>query len=501
MKFTNLKKIFEDSQETLNQFLITQLPINIFLINTEGYVCWANKNLLDFVSMNTVDDVVGIHISEWDKCRWDAIQEVLESQQETITEEFYNGTFFSSVRKPVIQNGKLIGVLGLSIDVTEKKQSEIAKQEFLMNLAHDLRTPLMGIMGLASIQANKQMDQQDQQQYGQWIHGASVQLLELLNSAITVKTSELQIECVKNEKIDLLQLAHELQILMKPSLQSKGLNFQLRLKNELPVVISDRIKLKRLLLNLLSNALKFTKQGTISLEVNVLTIKNDKAAIKISVIDTGIGISKDKLEKIFDRFYRVHPAYLAEYTGYGLGLYLVKKATELLGGKINVSSEEGNGSCFSLEFNFILAEQDSSKFPLDAEPTFVPQAISDKLKGSVLVAEDNTLVLYVVKKMLTGLGYQVITASTGGEALQALKSQTFSWGILDVGLPGLDGIEVTKQYREWEQLNNDSRLPIFALTAHAEDKVKSLCQKIGFNYVLHKPFTEKDMNIIQKFLK
>jgi CheY-like chemotaxis protein len=131
----------------------------------------------------------------------------------------------------------------------------------------------------------------------------------------------------------------------------------------------------------------------------------------------------------------------------------------------------------------------------------VPQVIADKLKGSVLVAEDNTLVLYVVKKMLAGLGYQVTTASTGEEALQALKMQPFDWGILDIGLPGLDGIEVTKQYREWEQLNNDSRLPIFALTAHAEDKVKSHCQQIGFDFVLHKPFTEKDMNIIQKFLK
>ncbi|WP_342146974.1 ATP-binding protein [Rickettsiella endosymbiont of Aleochara curtula] len=502
MKSTNLKKVFEDSQETLNQFLITQLPINIFLINTEGYVCWANKNLLDFVSMDTVDDVIGMHISEWDKCRWHAIEEVLKSQQETITEEFYNGTFFSTVRKPVIQNGELIGVLGLSIDITEKKQSEIAKQEFLMNMAHDLRTPLMGIMGLANLQANQQMDQQDQQQYGQWIHGASVQLLELLNSAITVKTSELQIECVKNEKIDLLQLAHELQILMKPSLESKGLSFQLQLKNGLPVVISDRIKLKRLLLNLLSNALKFTKQGTITLKIRVLTIKNGKAAIKISVIDTGIGISKDKLEKIFDRFYRVHPSYLAEYTGYGLGLYLVKKATELLGGKINVASEEGKGSCFSLDFKFSLAEPCSDmKSPVDSAPTFVPQVIADKLKGSVLVAEDNTLVLYVVKKMLAGLGYQVTTASTGEEALQALKMQPFDWGILDIGLPGLDGIEVTKQYREWEQLNNDSRLPIFALTAHAEDKVKSHCQQIGFDFVLHKPFTEKDMNIIQKFLK
>ena len=101
MKHNNLEKIFKASQETLNQFLITQLPINIFLVNTEGYVCWANNNLLDYVNINSLEDVIGMHISQWDKCRWDAIQEVLETKQETITEEFHNETFFSTVRKPV----------------------------------------------------------------------------------------------------------------------------------------------------------------------------------------------------------------------------------------------------------------------------------------------------------------------------------------------------------------------------------------------------------------
>jgi signal transduction histidine kinase/ActR/RegA family two-component response regulator len=502
MKFTNLEQIFKDSQETLNQFLITQLPINIFLVNPEGYVCWANKNLLNFVNMQTVEDVMGMHISVWDKCRWDAIQEVVKTKQETVSEEFYNGTFFSSVRKPVIQNGEIIGVLGLSIDITEKKQSEIAKQEFLMNMAHDLRTPLLGIIGLANIQANKKMDQQDQQQYGQWIQGASEQLLELLNSAISVKTVGHRIDYIKKEKINLTQLAHELQTLMKPSLQSKALNFQLCLDSNLVVVISDRIKLKRILLNLLSNAVKFTKQGKITLKMDVISIANNRVQIVMHIIDTGIGISKDKLEKIFDRFYRVHPSCLAEYTGYGLGLFLVKTATESLGGKVKVSSEKRKGSCFSLEFNFILAEQDTNTLlPTHAEATLEPQSISDLLKGSVLVAEDNPLVLYVEKKMLVDLGYQVITTSNGVEALQTLKTQVFNWALLDIGLPALDGIEVTRHFREWEKLNNKPHLPIFALTAHAEEKVKRQCKEVGFNQVLLKPFTEQDIKVIEKFLK
>ena len=501
MKLTNLKKIFEDSQETLNQFLITQLPINIFLVNKEGYICWANKKLLNFVNMPTVDAVMGMHISVWDKCRWDAIQEVLKTNQETVVEEFYNGTFFSCIRKPVMQNGEIIGVLGLSIDITEKKQSEVAKQEFLMNIAHDLRTPLVGIIGLANIQAKRQMAQHDQQQYGEWILGASEQLLELLNSAIAIKNVEHKIDFLKKEKVDLIQLAHELQTLMAPSLKSKGLNFQLQLDQKLLEVISDRIKLKRILLNLLSNAVKFTKKGTISLEINLLTVKDNKAKITIAIFDSGIGISKDKLEKIFDRFYRVHPSYLAEYTGYGLGLYLVKKSTELLGGTINVSSTEGEGSCFNLEFWFALAEPSNTLSPNNLEPTSELQPLAIKLKGSVLLAEDNNLVSYVVKKLLTGFGCQVVSVSTGEAALQALQTQSFNCGLLDIGLPGLDGIEVTRRYREWERLNNKPYLPIFALTAHAEEKVKQECKEVGCDQVLLKPFTEKDVKVIEKFLQ
>jgi CheY-like chemotaxis protein len=126
---------------------------------------------------------------------------------------------------------------------------------------------------------------------------------------------------------------------------------------------------------------------------------------------------------------------------------------------------------------------------------------SIKLKGSVLVAEDNTLVVYVVKKLLTGFGCQVEIASTGEAALQILQTQTFNCGLLDIGLPGLDGIEVTRRYREWEFLNNKPYLPIFALTAHAEEKVKQKCQAAGCDQVLLKPFTEKDIKTIEKFLQ
>lgn len=500
MKFDNLEEIFKASQETLNQFLITQLPINIFLVNTEGYVCWANKNLLNYVNINSLEDVIGMHISHWDKCRWDAIQEVLKTKQESIVEEFYNGTFFSSVRKPVIQNGKLIGVLGLSIDITEKKQSEIAKQKFIMNMAHDLRTPLAGIIGLANIQADQGTNAQERQ-YGLWILTAGEQLLELLNAVLKVIDTEQMIDSIKAEPIHLTQLAKELQTLMQPSIEAKKLAFELKLDTHLPTVISDQIKLKRLLLNLLSNAVKFTKEGKVSLEMDLLSLEENQAKIEIRVTDTGIGIEKDKINKIFDRFYRAHPSYKAEYAGYGIGLFLVKQALELLSGEIKVSSVEGKGSCFTLEFNFPLAEgvrkQASSvisqKSPLPIE--------ADTKKNSVLVIEDNTLVLFAIKNVLNNLGYEVTTVTEGKAALQVLQSQSFDWVLLDIGLPDLEGTEVVRIYRQWELENKKPHLPIFVLTAHEDEKIKEKCQEIDIDYILKKPFTENDILMIKKYIK
>lgn len=250
-----------------------------------------------------------------------------------------------------------------------KEKAEAAnntKTEFIRNISHDLRTPLSGIIGLSQLQAKEGASIQEKE-YGQWIYGAAQQLLEMLNSVVEAAVIEDPLELIKKDRFDLIQIAKELHALMQASILSKKLTFQLKL-DALPLIISDRIKLKRILLNLLSNAVKFTKKGTISLEINLLSIKDNQAKISMKVSDTGIGISKDKQEKIFDRFYRVHPSYLAEYSGYGLGLYLVKKSTEALGGTINVSSIEGEGSCFSLKFNFALAEPASMLSPNNLEP-------------------------------------------------------------------------------------------------------------------------------------
>lgn len=498
--------------------IIKYLPNYIFVKNLELIYKLCNQNFVEAIGGNPIGK--SDYELPWDKNSAALYQEedryILNTGKSILNKEvpmiLLNEEKCLSISKAPLydDNEKIVGILGIYVDITEKKKDEKiiikakiaaeaanqAKTEFIMNMSHDLRTPLSGILGLSSIQANKGTSEEDRK-LGRWVHDAGEQLLELLNSVIEITAAEYPLDRIKKEKIDLVKLAEELESLMQPTIQSKKLTLQLKFDPYLPIIISDRVKLKTILLNLLSNAIKFTKQGNINLEVNLLTINSEHAKIEIRVTDTGIGIPKDKIGKIFDRFYRAHPSYKAEYTGYGIGLFLVKQAVELLKGKIKASSNEEKGSCFTLEFNFSLAEE-----PRTSSTSHLSRLhlTTNKKTDSVLVVEDNSLILFAVENLLKNLGYEVITVTNGKAALQALQSQSFDWVLLDIGLPDIEGIEVIKIYRQWEHENNKPHLPIFVLTAHLEKKIKEKCRELDIDYVLKKPFTENDIKIVKKLL-
>ena len=362
-------KLIDLAKSTIISSVLDIINVNYSVIDPDGHYIAQNKSMKNAISKGL------INAERIDKPSWEHCKKIMKDKQKEIKEEKFKDKYYLSLKQSLIDNGKCIGILIISFDITKQKQAEIAKQEFIMNMSHDLRTPLAGIIGISSMQARDGTVAQDRQ-YGQWIQGASEQLLELINSVIEVTAAEHQIESIKNESIHFQQFAGELQALMQAAVVAKGLEFQIILDKRLPIVLSDQIKLKRLLLNLLSNAVKFTKEGKISLEIDLLSIEEDRAKIEIRVTDTGIGIAEDKINKIFDRFYRAHPSYQALYTGYGLGLYLVKQTLELLDGEIKISSEEGKGSCFTLEFNFPLAEENIEQtWPITSQqPIFRAEA-------------------------------------------------------------------------------------------------------------------------------
>lgn len=482
-------KLINLAKSTIISSVLDIININYSVIDPTGHYIAQNKSMKKAISKGLIN---AEHI---DKSSWEDCKKIMKKKQKEIKEEKFNGKYYLSLKQPLIDNGNCIGILIISFDISKQKQAEIAKQEFLMNMAHDLRTPLSGIIALSNIQSKEGTSAEDRL-CSQWIEDAGEQLLELLNSVLEVTAAEQHMKSLARDTIDFQQFAKELQALMKPAIIDKRLELELKLDNRLPRVIADRIKLKRIILNLLSNAVKFTKHGKICLQINTLTVKNNKTKIAILITDTGIGIPENKQDKIFDRFYRVHPSYQAEFKGYGIGLFLVKKAVELLDGDIKVSSKEGKGSCFTVTFNFPLAEEEMS----EKSQQLLLKPNIDRQSQKILVAEDNIVALHVAKKLLFNLGYEVTAVINGKAALKALKTQDFQWALLDIGLPDLNGTEIVRRYRQWEQKNKKSHLPIFSLTAHMEKNITDKCKKVGFDYVLNKPFAEKDIYIIQTFL-
>lgn len=379
-------KLIDLAKSTIVFSVLDILNVNYSVIDPDGRYIAQNKSMKKAISKGL------INAERIDKPSWEHCKKIMKDKKKEIKEEKFKDKYYLSLKQPLIDNGKCIGILIISFDITKQKQAEIAKQEFIMNMSHDLRTPLAGIIGIANIQADQGTGEQDQQ-HGRWILEASRQLLELLNAVLEIIATERIEDSVKEDRIDLSLLVKEIHDLIQPAIIAKNLKSEWILDSNLPTIISDQLKLKRVLLNLLSNAIKFTRKGKIGLEVNLLEIKNKQAKIEMYISDTGIGIAKDELDKIFDRFYRTHPSYQAEYKGYGIGLFLVKKAMELLGGQISVSSEEGKGSCFTLEFNFPLAEENKEQASPAISQQTISQTETDKKTGSVLVAEDNDLVL------------------------------------------------------------------------------------------------------------
>lgn len=343
--FIKLSKI---SKEILSDFLLKHLPINIFLVDTEGYVCWANERLLRIVNLPSLKAAKGIHISTWNNVRWDYIKEVIASQKETIREESYKGNHFSTIRKPVIdENNEMLGVLGISIEITDRKKAEIAKDQFLYNIRHDIRTPVSGIIGLVSILKDA-INQPELKDFIDSLVVTSESLLGLLDrvfESIQFSSGEIPI---LNHHFSLRKTLETVYQLHQAKALEKKLAFHFHYDERLPsMVLGEALRLQRAVWELVTNALKYTEKGSIDLDVNLLKKESKQVWVEIKVRDTGLGIAADKHEIIFNKFTRLTPAWVGFTHGQGLGLFNVKQLMADLGANIFVESEPDQGSTFT----------------------------------------------------------------------------------------------------------------------------------------------------------
>jgi CheY-like chemotaxis protein/HPt (histidine-containing phosphotransfer) domain-containing protein/anti-sigma regulatory factor (Ser/Thr protein kinase) len=352
------------------------------------------------------------------------------------------------------------------------------------------------------------------------IYVASKQLLELLNSVLDIVSADHMNENhVHYETFSLQALLSHLGDLMQASIKTKNIQLRLMLDQNLPsYIVSDQLKLERILQNLLGNAIKFTNQGLVSIEAKLIAKSEDNVQIEFCITDTGIGIPENQKQQIFERFFRATPSYEGVYQGHGVGLYIVKKFVSLLGGEIRVDSELGKGTSFRFALTMQIGNQQDAvpihddiksniQPPLNFKPTTIPPSfiakeISESSHGTqILFIEDNEIARYTGQVLLQNAGYIVQAVESAEIAMTLVKSRSFDLIISDLGLPGIQGDEMANIIRYWEKISGKAPIPIIALTAHADNKVKNNCLLAGINEVFIKPLDEKLLQNILQWLQ
>ncbi|MDP3561961.1 MAG: ATP-binding protein [Legionellaceae bacterium] len=418
------------------------------------------------------------------------------------------------------RDGRVIGVLGITVDITKQKKTEqalqiakekaetanYAKTEFIANMSHDIRTPLTGIIGISDI-LEKLETKSNLKQFAHDIHDCGEQLLGMLNSILDIVSADHVNENDIHEDIfDIYKCVESLAGIEKPTVVLKNLDFIVNVDPQIPqYLINDQAKIHRIILNLLGNAVKFTLSGSITLDVTLINQTDNIAIIRFMVTDTGIGIPLNQQDKVFDRFFRASPSYKGLYTGHGVGLHIAQSYAKLLGGEIQLSSQEGVGTSFYFELPCKISRDDISQENLPTSE--FPRKAIDKVISDVnndicfLLIEDNPIALKILESLVSNAGYRFISVMDGESALNLAQTQSFDLIISDIGLPGISGIEFTIQVRAWEIEQQKKAVPIVGLTAHADEAVHNECLQAGMNNVFTKPMSFTILqSIISKFI-
>jgi PAS domain S-box-containing protein len=362
-----------------------------------------------------------------------------------------------------------------------------SKQLFMSTMSHEIRTPLNEVIGITNLllQGNPREDQMD---YIKTLRFSGNHLLTLVNDVLDYNKMESGKIVFEQTQFDLDEFLQEIMRSYSFRSKAKNLTFDIRKETDLPVlVLGDPIRLNQILSNLLSNALKFTTTGSITVTVKELNRKGDKCSMEFTVTDTGIGISKDKHNLIFDSFTQASPDTTRYFGGTGLGLSICKKLIELQGGTISVESEPGVGSSFKFVIPLTVIEREGQKDA--AEP---PESYTGLEGKKILIAEDNKINFFVANKFLVSWGITVTHATDGLLALEMLEKEDFDLILMDLHMPVMDGIEATRIIRKSDNTKIKD-IPIVALTAAIMSENHDKIDDLNINDYVLKPFKPHDL--------
>jgi PAS domain S-box-containing protein len=413
------------------------------------------------------------------------------------------------------ENGEIVGASGTAYDITLRKQMEeelrqakndaeaatIAKSQFLATMSHEIRNPMNGVIGMIELLQHTPLTS-EQHDYAESAKNAGIELVHLLNDILDLSKIEADKIELETSDFDLRPVISDVIKLHSLHTREKGVKLTSSIDTGVPTALKgDAGRLRQLLTNLIGNAVKFTQKGSVALQIVTDTEDECSATLRFLVRDSGIGVSADKLERIFEPFTQADSSTTRRYGGTGLGLAICKRLVELMGGSIGAESAEGVGSTFW--FTVVLEKQVAR----DLQPAFTP-LFERGAKGEesaairILLTEDDPNAQKIVPRLLKSYGYQVDVAGDGKAALQALETNDYALVLMDCMMPEMSGYEVTAVIRDPASAVRRHDIPVIALTGNAMKQDRDRCLASGMDDHLSKPLLLPDLlAMLDKWLK
>ncbi|TDI79298.1 MAG: response regulator [Bacteroidetes bacterium] len=372
----------------------------------------------------------------------------------------------------------------LQLAKEKAEKASLAKAQFLSTITHELRTPLYAVTGLTHLLMEEDPTP-EQKEHLDSLKFSGEYLLSLINNILDLNKLEANKVEVEKTSFNLKKRVTDVLVALKKSADDKNNNLHFEYDDDIPVkLLGDPLKLSQILINLIGNSLKFTQNGDIYVRIQKGSENNDRISVRFEIEDNGVGISRKKQKSIFEIFSQASLQINRKFGGTGLGLSIVKNLLELMGSKIQLESQLGKGSKFWFDINFAISEEYQDKNPNNIIYDVDYLALENR---DILIVEDNKINQMITKKILEKNKMRCLVADNGKDAIALVKEHNFDVVLMDIHMPGISGIEATREIRKFNK-----KLPIIALTAVTIDENLDDFYRAGFNEIIPKPFKTEE---------